>query len=669
MFLLLAQGAGAWPAAASVAASLALLIVTTLAASKFGALHLHLRLAGFGAAAAALVALVLGSGLGASAWHTALGVLVAQAGTFVRFDRPVDKPARTRRPDLALAICVVTAVAIVAMAPALGLHQQLTGPDAVHHLKWQHFFSSELWGGEPYPRWLTGMNDGLGSPTFFIYSPLSHFVTALLYPLAPGLEGVPLRLAFSLLLALGISGVGAFLWLRALPLSWNAALFGALVYMLAPYHLVMDVYLRTAVAELWTMSWIPFALWGIVRLQDRTGFVVLTLAVLANLLTHTATSILLLPLYAAYVQVLHFSKQNRSFQNWIVVNVRFGVAIIIALLMSSPYLIVALTQTKFIDLSELSTGYFDPRTWFLDALGPGINKGSAFTVPAIFVAQILGVFGFGAATLLSRQGRRFSLQVWFAMVLSVIFLLLNTSPSRFFWDLETIFNRIQFPWRLLTLQCVMLALVAAIAFQALARSAWKKWLQPLTWASLAGICLANAALYGAKTWSDSNEGKTPPAMASLIETPLDAPEYRLGDHAKSAAVFGESGDIRAVVLSGQGTVTVTRWNTRRLELAVEARTPVEIAVRQYNYYGWEAALSGKTPVEITSYSEDFPVVTARLPAGSYTLHLNLPALGYEAAAPYISVLGVLLLILAYWGFQRFDAWFLRNPIWVRKPAG
>ncbi len=53
------------------------------------------------------------------------------------------------------------------------------GHDIYHHLIFSHHFSSQLLQGELYPRWLSDMNGGFGSPTFFFYPPVPYYATTL----------------------------------------------------------------------------------------------------------------------------------------------------------------------------------------------------------------------------------------------------------------------------------------------------------------------------------------------------------------------------------------------------------------------------------------------------------------------------------------------------------
>src|ERR1039457_6016817 len=52
------------------------------------------------------------------------------------------------------------------------------GQDSPNHLQYFHSFNAQIRNGELYPRWLTSMNDGVGSPIFFIQYPLPYFVAS-----------------------------------------------------------------------------------------------------------------------------------------------------------------------------------------------------------------------------------------------------------------------------------------------------------------------------------------------------------------------------------------------------------------------------------------------------------------------------------------------------------
>src|SRR5690349_15300276 len=78
----------------------------------------------------------------------------------------------------------IGAAAVVLAFPMLVYGPMSQGHDTDEHLNFTRYFGEQFWGGEWYPRWLMGMNHGLGSPTFFVYPPLPSYVCALLEPVA-----------------------------------------------------------------------------------------------------------------------------------------------------------------------------------------------------------------------------------------------------------------------------------------------------------------------------------------------------------------------------------------------------------------------------------------------------------------------------------------------------
>ena len=156
---------------------------------------------------------------------------------------------------------LVLALASALLVLPIWLQGGTQGHDLFHHLLSGHYFARQLWQGELYPRWLMAMNGGFGSPTFFFYPPLPYYVSALFA--GPGAH--PQQAIYPLLgsatLALLLSGVFAYLWLRATTPP-GRALAASLLYLALPYHVAMDLYARFALAEFWAFAWAPLILLG-----------------------------------------------------------------------------------------------------------------------------------------------------------------------------------------------------------------------------------------------------------------------------------------------------------------------------------------------------------------------------------------------------------------------
>ena len=160
---------------------------------------------------------------------------------------------------------------IVAASIGLGLpalyHGMPLGHDSFEHVSRYSSVASQLRQGEIYPRWLANMNAGLGSPVLFVYAPLPYFVPGFLSPLLRlGFgKNEPFELGVSVWLALALSGISVWLWLRMI-VSGRAATIAAILYMLMPYHLTIDLYNRGAIGEMWAFVSMPMTLYCSTRL-------------------------------------------------------------------------------------------------------------------------------------------------------------------------------------------------------------------------------------------------------------------------------------------------------------------------------------------------------------------------------------------------------------------
>src|SRR5438552_6019800 len=128
-------------------------------------------------------------------------------------------------------IVVISAAGLVFTLPAVIAGIPFFSDDGVsHHALWYVQFSTQLWAGDLYPRWLMGMNEGLGSPVFYYYPPVPFYLTSLLKPFFPGDPHGWHQLGLSASLALIGSGLCAYRWLKDLT-DRNSALLAAILYM------------------------------------------------------------------------------------------------------------------------------------------------------------------------------------------------------------------------------------------------------------------------------------------------------------------------------------------------------------------------------------------------------------------------------------------------------
>ncbi|WP_312516224.1 hypothetical protein [Massilia sp.] len=509
----------------------------------------------------------------------------------------------------------------------------VSGHDALAHVRWQQDFANQLWNGELYPRWLPDLNQGLGSPAFFIYPPLPHYLAAILAPLSDGHAWAQLRLGILAALGFYASGAGAYLWLMQVTRDRTSALLGALVFLVAPYHLFIDMYYRSAYAELWAFTWAPFSLYAVHLFERKPvrAIVIFTLSTAALFLSHAPSCIALPPLYVAYAAVLSLLTRNKSILLWTCA------ASVAATALAGIYLATALTHQHFIDSSALYAGYFDFFRWLLLAGQRWPRPGAEVGIAAISVVQCGAVFVLGWLMLRSQilnPTQRALTQLSIAGSLAILFLMTKLSAP--LWILVPIAQKIQFPWRLLTAQTVLLALVAALYLHWV-RNRAAGTLRTKRQRLLLPVLLAMAAL---------NIGLMFVLKPIFSDTPkpgsIDVPEYQMGPLDPATALFAKKSNVR--LLAGQGNARVETISPRHLRLHLDGSGEARALLRDFYYPGWECVAGGtRKSCSVQKFNAGTPVLSVIAGPGRGPVDLVLGQTRIERIGEMISLAGLTLM--------------------------
>lgn len=522
-------------------------------------------------------------------------------------------------------LAAIYLAASLVMLPALLLGAMANGTDSIFHARWMQYFSAQFWGGELYPRWLMDLNDGFGSPAFFIYPPFSQYVAALLHPLFPRPELAAVLLGVSVWLAVALSGIACFYWLRrATADRRSAAVVGAMAYMLAPYHLYIDVYQRGAIAEVWAFVWPPLTLL-LIHAGGRVSparLTALSVTIAGLLVTHAPSSLILVPAYFLYALLL--DRQERR----IVRSASLLAGCALACLLAGWYLGPALTHTHYINTAALFRGRNVSTNWLIGGgpwPDPVIERAIHIAVGLQFAIALVA----GAAALSkARRGERGMAVA--ALLFSIIPVVMMTLASRPLWELGLPINQVQFPWRFSLLLSLGGALASAAFCARFAVSALKCAVIPL--ALLAG----NGVIYWfPATYSFARSAA--PAPVSVDESRWDAPEYQ---PAPRSAVEGVFGNEKARIVNGDGTLQVGGWRPRSLTIDVDLKEASTLAVRQFDYPGWTVSgMSGNSAKP--ALVEGRPYLQVLAPAGHYTIRLTLAETGPERMGRIASMIGAI----------------------------
>src|SRR5438552_13603249 len=338
---------------------------------------------------------------------------------------------------------IIWTVATLLMLPAFALGH-IISDNSFTNVNWSQGFARQLFLGHLYPRWLPEMNAGAGSPVFYFYGPLPFYLTAPFHLIV----GPRLAVLLGMWLMLGLSGQ-AFEALAANFVEETAALIASLAYMAMPYHLLVDIWLRSDLGELGAYIFIPLCLLCVFQLASGPRWTFALAASLAGLLLCHLPSALL---FAPFLTVFCLYAAMRS--DFATTIVRAATAAVLSLGLAAAYIVPALLQQNLIHAANWNTYLpsrnllFTRRNLAFELLLDAIAAG-ALTIGAICVASAI------------RQKRWQRFAPWAIFAAAALFL---ASPvSGWAWDaLPRAFDKIQFAWRVLLpldiASCMLLAL-------------------------------------------------------------------------------------------------------------------------------------------------------------------------------------------------------------------
>ena len=207
---------------------------------------------------------------------------------------PLNNPILQRRTHFALLILFALAITYPCLRQGLP-----DGHDRDPHLMYQHFFNEQIDSGEAYPRWMPGLNQGLGGGIFFMQYPLPYYVAWGIGKIIPHNFGIYTETrtqGIGLVLATILAALFAYAWCAEFSDRWSG-LAAAVLYVTLPYFLSIDLYMRVAVGEFWAISLLPMTFYFLERMAtaSRLGLAGLAVAYALLMMSHLFTAVLLAP--------------------------------------------------------------------------------------------------------------------------------------------------------------------------------------------------------------------------------------------------------------------------------------------------------------------------------------------------------------------------------------
>ncbi|HKW66950.1 MAG TPA: hypothetical protein VJP04_06670 [Terriglobales bacterium] len=560
---------------------------------------------------------------------------------------PKHSRAHKRRAVLRRA---VTAAVILGAGTLLGLPLLLhgllpRGHDVPQHLRRYAAFRQSFSMVNPYPRWLSKANAGLGDPVMFVYGPLPYMVAAALRPFAPsslgGHAAFP-EFVLAAWVALLASGFTCFLWLQTF-VPWKSALAAAVLYLAVPFHLWGNLYIRGDIPECWALLWMPLTLFFVHGVAARRRHAEIGLAISYALLvaSHLFTVVLFSPVLLAYAAVIVEGGQR-------VRNVlRTGAGMALGVGVSAAYLFTALAHETNISASRFLSegGYVFARDFLQFSKDVLLDKdllqrGGHFAGRLTWVTLDTIAVAACAAFVAWRASQRRQVRFWISVCFLSLFLMSPVSLG--IWRVVPGLELLQFPWRLNDVVCVAVAALLAMALAQFSRRfrvsdwvavalgvlllaawgeaylhVWRQYdLQRYEMARRDDVALADDTLRFVWLRWTPPELYTPQALAELGQRPP------------------------AEFVGSPGTATVTSLADRHIEITTTSVSGGPLLVRQFFYPGWTARDENGEWLSVRpSHPEGLISITA--PPGAHHVHLTLPLRNVELASWWITALSLL----------------------------
>jgi len=225
------------------------------------------------------------------------------------------------------------------------------GHDHNLHITYLHFFDAQLRAGELYPRWISGLNFGAGSPIFFVQYPLPFYAAAGLR-WAFYISATPVGYAHALGLFVFLTGILSaiftWLWCRSLANPW-AAVLASVACLTMPYIYGCDVYYRGAIGEYSALAWIPLALFFAHQTEVNPVRAVAGIAAAFAMivLSHLFTALLFAPFLILYAALRVDRVRIRS------TVLLIGWALLLGLGLSAVYFLPMNVHRSFFSMANL----------------------------------------------------------------------------------------------------------------------------------------------------------------------------------------------------------------------------------------------------------------------------------------------------------------------------
>ncbi len=562
-----------------------------------------------------------------------------------------------------LALVVVILLSIPALTPLFTAGFPKTHDASVHLIR-LYLLDEQIRAGNFFPRWLPDLMTGYGYPTFNFYAPFIYLFAEILH-----LAGAPLPYALTILMVALVVTAGWGMYVLASDLynltdkrfHW-AGIAASAAYLYTPYLLV-NLYVRGALAELLAQALLPWLFWSMARIFTSPAphrYIIAAAALLGGIaLGHNITLLLLPLLLGPYlITLLRVTPLARS-EKFRRVRLLFGWSLVAAGI-TAFFWAPLLAERSFLSQSAFNAPRLEEHVWSLASfLEPNFPYDySVSSVPfRLGLAQLL--LTLGGLTLTRRRSPLW----WFWVALGGVATLAATPLILPIWRAIELLSIVQFPWRFLT----VVSLATALVTGGIVTQAQRSWGQ----ATLATLVILFAIAGGRPTialfdTSIYDDIAVDPAIIARYEAGYGAwgagwhreflPKWAEAfDGSANAAASdvrkdGETSAVSVVDTSPNSApdavipqkVSLEDVSPTTLKVRVQSDAPTTLRLNQFYFPGWSARIDQSNSLPVYP-STQLGLVTVEVPGGEHVLEIGWTDSWVQNIAEWLSVITLLIL--------------------------
>ncbi len=538
------------------------------------------------------------------------------------------------------------------------------GSPSGHDFEFHMFSWMEVLGqwkqGIVYPRWAGLAHFGYGEARFLFYPPASWTLGAALGAVLPwGI--VPGSYCW---LAIMLAGIAMYRLAR----EWLPpadALFAAVFYAVNPYHLLI-IYWRSAYAELLASALLPLLVLCILRIQEsRDGeagqsllrpTLQLSLVLAAAWLTNAPAAVMIhystagLALLFAAFEIFRKPTPERSLASRTMRPLaRTGIAIVLGAGLASFYLLPAIYEQRWVEISQVMAPGVRPQDNFLfTKTGDPDHNRFNLLVSSLALAEIV-VLGFAVwfsrRSAIERKGDAIGRNPWLLFYAwGVATTLLLLSVSNVLWQHLPKFRFVQLPFRWLL--CLNTALAILLTLAA------KRWTsRVLAYGLLLGVLIVAGYRIQAPWWDTSDD------IQDMSDTVRTGTGYEGTDEYVPAGADAYELNKNLPIVSDDDGVAVPSkmlaWGPTEKHFTVNTAEPQDLTLRLFSYPAWGVVVNGKS-VE-TEKTDDTKLMVIPVGAGESDIHIYFRRTTDRLVGKAVTLISLVVLITLW-----------MNPSWVAR---